>query len=639
MAKLSPCGSLLDQAQERAGDVVADGAADAPVLQLDDVPLHPDHLASLDRDGAEIVDQNGCRDPLELLHQMVEEAGLSGPEEAPDHRDRDWGRFEFHRSRVDQAGEPRNGPQGTSFQILSNGASCRLVTGDGPSDERLRGIAMNRLKALGIQTWVADGWGRGRMLVRPDRFHQYSGITVERAQDFVIYQHAFVAFTPPSPLAHLGGLRFYELDNLEALQQLVEERWAQLVQGTDAALARARGYRQEATLERGSWTINTVFSDGEGRVGFRFDGRISSLYAHSVEQRVLQYRAGEAPISMALPGPPVPVEDAALIGLVRAARARFRGEEMGSESGPLSLDLESNDLGTGSLGTGSLGSGVLAAPGSYSGAVTAPTQSVEPSVDLTFEDDPEGAQSWAPEMVVDQNGAVHRSGDVPAIDLGGAKAGDVSLPPIQPASGPVPDNALAPAQSDRQHPRMSVSIPATVSWQGGRVSVMVADLSAGGVFVQVESTTVPPAGAQVRLGGFGRFGVGAEVAHSRPSTEAELFGTGEGIGLRFLSGTAPVLRPWQEVPACLVWSSDAEVRGAGLKAAEEAGVIPLAVANPLALAVALFVFDVRLLVMAPGLEENVSAALGLEARNVRVLSLPPALVAALDAGTILERLR
>lgn len=441
-----------------------------------------------------------------------------------------------------------------------------MEQGRGPTPERLRAIALNRLKALGVQAWVSQGWARGRLVVRPEQFApvSFAEVTIAQDQPFLVYQHAFLGFISPSPLVHLGGIRFYEERDQETLTASVMQRWAALVSGTEAALSRARAFRPDARLDVPSWNIETAVVEGGRRVLFRFDGRVAALYVYAVGDQVVEYADGEAPLAIALPTGVTHVDDTTLMPLVRAARARFGPSPR--ETGPIELELQSVDVA---------------------------------SVDLD-----RGSQAPAESF----------SGDL-SLDLDGLKTGDLLVE--QPAALEPEVVTLVPEEDDqklrRRHPREPQNVPAKLRWDAGTIDVVVADVSAGGVFVRTSASDLPAPGSLVYLSGFSPLAVTARVAHVRPKSEADLFSTGAGLGLAFERAQAqPGVRPHQDGLWCAALVTDAARRERALLALDAAHCVPVMVDHLLGLAVAMLHFDLAAILVETAEAERAVPALGLE---------------------------
>jgi hypothetical protein len=453
---------------------------------------------------------------------------------------------------------------------------------DGPSPERLRTIALNRLKELGIQAWVSDdGWARGRLLVRPERFHPYPGVDIGRDQTFAVYQHAFLGFAPPSPLAHLGGIRFYEERSQDSLHLSLEQRWRSLLEGTEGALRRARAFRPNARLDLSSWNIESSARDRFGELILRFDGRLTVLYVYSVDGKVLDYTKGDQPIAMALPHDVMTLDEMAIAPLVQMGRGRVGAPA--DDHRPIELMLESVDM-----------------------------------------------------VSVQQDGSIRSTLDLPAsddlsFDLDRLKTGD--LPVWEGRSAQAPKEPAGRAMQ-RKHPRVREEVLALMSWEGGRADVMVADVSAGGAFVQAAPWDLPKQGTLVRLSGFGKVSVQARVAHVRPEEEAELFSTGGGAGLEFVP---PARRFRFDAPAIAILLRDPAARTRAILAVDQAGGVPIVVEHLAALAALLVEVEVALVVMGSDFEEGVPA-LGLDGDSVGALLVRPGSEGRLDAAAIRSHL-
>lgn len=439
--------------------------------------------------------------------------------------------------------------------------------GQGPPPERLRAIALNRLKALGIQAWVSQGVARGRIVVRPELFApvRFASVPIEPDQQFQVYQHAFLAFIPPSPLAHLGGIRFYEAPDVQALTNRIRERWAALVSGTEAALQRARMFRSDATLDVPSWNIETVLTEGGRRAVFRFDGRLAALYLHAFGDHVIEHKEGVEPIAMPLSPDTAPLDDAALMPLVRVAESRFGGPAS-VESGPIELDLLTADV-----------------------------------------------------VSVDVDGVVRAkdagSGDL-SLDLDSLKTGDLHVP--QPSAVEPEVVTVSPSVSDRglsqRRPREPQSVPARLSWGGRRTDVVLADVSAGGVFVRTSEEVLLEPGARVELSDFSPVAITAKVAHVRPADESGLFATGGGLGLAFEPDAQPPGRRLQDGRWCAALVTDPKRRERTLLALDAAGCVAVMVEHLAGLAAVLVQLDLALILIDEADAERAERALGLEER-------------------------
>jgi hypothetical protein len=444
----------------------------------------------------------------------------------------------------------------------------------GPSAERLRAIALNRLRALGIPSWVSQGWARGRLVIRPERFRAYAGVRLQPEQDFVVYQHAFLAFPPPSPLQHLGGIRFYEEESSASLLASIERRWASLIAGTEAALMRARTFCPDARLEPESWMIETTVEDRIGRVVFRFDGRLAILYAHAVGEQVLEYGPDTPPIALQLSADPLPIDATVLAPHIREARARVGIAPEREESGLISLDLTSMDL-------------------------------------ARVRDDGQ----------VVANPSLPGSGDLD-IDLDALKTGDIKVYGKE-EQAPSPMQPEPPAHA-RRHPREPQNVAAKLSWERGQIDVVLADVSAGGVFARTSSPEVPARGEAVHLSGFGKLGISGIVAFVRPAEEAALFATGAGVGISFVIEPAiQATFAHQEAPAIAVFLKDWDTRRRAVTAIDEARGVAWTADTLVELAVMLLHLDIELIILDQSIRERADASLGLGDRKIPILAVEP----------------
>jgi hypothetical protein len=457
----------------------------------------------------------------------------------------------------------------------------------GPSPERLRAIALNRLKSLGIAAWVAHGWGRGRLNINPDRFKSFAGVRLSAEQDFVIYQHAFLAFPTPSPLQHLGGIRFYEEESAASLMLSIERRWAALISGTEAALSRARAFCPDAKLDPESWMIEWTMEDRIGRVVFRFDGRLAILYAYAVNGKVIQYGKDSPPIALQLPPEPIQLDEFVLAPHIRAARARMGVETEREDTGRISLDLASTDL-----------------------------------------------------LSLREDGAVVASSNLPAsgdldIDLEKLKTGDLKVyanEDTRPAVVKTND-----AHQGRRYAREPQNVPAKMRWNGGELDVVLADVSAGGVFARCPTPAVPKRGETVQIYGFGKLSITGVVAFVRPQEEAHLFATGAGVGVSFMiEPTLDGLRSHQQAPSIAVFLKEWDARRRTLSAVDEARGICWTADTLAELAVILVHLEIKLVVIDESIRDRIEAALGLVERKIPVLALSPG--EPIDASKIRRRL-
>jgi hypothetical protein len=439
-----------------------------------------------------------------------------------------------------------------------------------PAPERLRAIALNRLKALGIPAWISQGVAHGRMVIKPERFKPYSGVKLEPEQNFVVYQHAFLAFPPPSSLTHLGGIRFYEEESAQALMLSIERRWAGLIAGTEKALVHARGYHPLARLDIESWMIEVETRDQFGTVVFRFDGRLTILYVHSVDGKAMQYSDASPPIAIQLPGEVLGFDERSLEPYQREARARL-GHSASMDTGRISLDLSSSDI-------VNLQDGHVVANPNL-------TASVDLDLDL--------------EKLKTGDLRVYSTGDLKAVQV-----------------------EVDAGQLARKHPREAISVAAKMTWDGGELDVVFADVSAGGAFARTSSKQVPRRGAQVRFSGFGKVSVAGEVAFVRPSEEAHLFATGAGLGISFvIEPSLGGLRAHRDAPAVAVFLQDLETRRAAVTAIDGARCFVWTADSLLELAVITLHVDIELVVIDSSIRERTARSLGLAERGIKVLEV------------------
>ena len=442
----------------------------------------------------------------------------------------------------------------------------------GPSPERLRAIALNRLRALGVPSWISHGWARGRLVINPERFRSYAGVKLQPEQDFVVYQHAFLAFPAPSPLQHLGGIRFYEEESLPSLLASVERRWAALISGTESALARARAFFPAARIEPESWMIEAPIEDRLGRLVFRFDGRLAILYAYSVEDKVLEYGTDSPPIAMQLSPEPLPIDETVLAPYIREARARAGVAVEHQDTGRISLDLVSGDL----------------ASVRDDGAVIA-------------------------------NPTLGASGDLD-FDLDSLKTGDLRVYPKEEQRRAVVQQEATPQA--RRHPREPQNVPAKLRWEGGELDVVLADVSAGGAFARTSSPNLPARGESVHLFGFGKFAISGVVAFARPSEEADLFATGAGVGISFvIEPQMAGLFAHQEAPGVAVFLKDWDVRRRAVGSIDEARAIAWTADTLVELAVMALQLEIKLIILDDSIHQRADAALGLSERKIPILTV------------------
>ena len=115
---------------------------------------------------------------------------------------------------------------------------------------------VSHLHSLGVRLYRGPGGApHGRLSIDPVRFHGLEGLLLETVQHVRVFDSEHLVFTPPSPLARLGHVRFREIATFEQLQDELEGRWRTLVQQTVAALARARSVASNARVIAHPWRI------------------------------------------------------------------------------------------------------------------------------------------------------------------------------------------------------------------------------------------------------------------------------------------------------------------------------------------------------------------------------------------------
>ena len=78
----------LNQAKHGVEQVIADGAADATIAQVDCLALHADDQLGVDVDRAEVIDQHRDLEAVPAIEDAVEQGGLAGAQKAGDDGDR-----------------------------------------------------------------------------------------------------------------------------------------------------------------------------------------------------------------------------------------------------------------------------------------------------------------------------------------------------------------------------------------------------------------------------------------------------------------------------------------------------------------------------------------------------------------------
>ena len=89
LARLAP----IEQAAQGSGQILTDGAAQAPARQLDDAAFDEIDKVMVDRDLADLVDDHGRVGERRRGQRMAQQSGLAAAEKTGQHRRRQGIRF------------------------------------------------------------------------------------------------------------------------------------------------------------------------------------------------------------------------------------------------------------------------------------------------------------------------------------------------------------------------------------------------------------------------------------------------------------------------------------------------------------------------------------------------------------------
>ncbi|MCC7381131.1 MAG: PilZ domain-containing protein [Deltaproteobacteria bacterium] len=380
------------------------------------------------------------------------------------------------------------------------------------TEARLRQIAANRLRSLGLQIYVAGQKLKGRLRVEPGSLLPLEGSRFESDQVFVVHGHEFLEFVEPSPLSLLGLVNFFDVANRDELVTLIARLWAHEAKAMTQRLARARQYIPATMLVRDTWTLDAPVELESAHAVFRFDKEVARATLVAIGGQPVREGSFE-PSQLNLPGDATLFHVQQLSPIVRAAL----------QGASDTLDVKPIDLG--------LDRASLSSPDVHGRPTLRPA---------------------APAAPVEE---------VPA-----EKA--LSLSPVQ-----------------VRRPRVKLDVAAHLSVGASTLAVRCADANAGGVFVRIPLKSAPAAGTTCHLSGFGPLGIDARVVHHRSAQEAEVFGTGEGIGLAFVDPRDQALVKRQSEPFVLVLAPPGEPRERAIAACVAASLQPMLAQNLVSAAV------------------------------------------------------
>lgn len=444
------------------------------------------------------------------------------------------------------------------------------------SEERLQQLALNKLRSLPAQVYLANGVILGRLEIDPDRFRLLEGLDLERHQPFVVQSHERIQFVPPSPLTHLGEIRYFELADAAALCAAVENRWRIAIERARRSLLSLRRLDPQVRLHAGSWTIEADIDDRGTPVhlSFHADGgyfRVVTIGSEIVED-AQDWSRGiiRVDLKQGLPK---------LMSVVRtavdAATRRSGARQVdASEKHFVPVDDYAN--------VADIAEEVV--------EVEPPRESIRVWYDSTPIPDPSSAgpvdddpfrdphdQIVPPKYVSEFGDLVLVGSESDTLDEGiivvdtdddeesvpitfSSSVSEVSDVDIMFEDAVELDFTVAQRHAIRRRPRrLMIDVRARLESARGPSTVRIMQVNAGGVFAAIPFAAAPIETEEVLLRGFGPRAVRARVVHRRPLEEARLVGTPEGVGLAFCSEVAGA-SAYQEAPHALVVMRDGPAR-------------------------------------------------------------------------------
>ncbi len=140
--------------------------------------------------------------------------------------------------------------------------------------ERQRRIATNKLRALGLQVYSAQGGLLGRIQIPPDRFDDgIEGLAFPREHRFVVRGPGTLQFMAPSPLQHLGTIPFLSCEDHHAFVSKLQGLWTRIVTNRNKILKKARRYVKSTRIMPSTLAVVVEVKDDVGHGVFRLVAR------------------------------------------------------------------------------------------------------------------------------------------------------------------------------------------------------------------------------------------------------------------------------------------------------------------------------------------------------------------------------
>jgi len=495
------------------------------------------------------------------------------------------------------------------------------------SEQRLQQLAVNKLRALPAQVYLADGVVLGRLSIDPTRFRLFEGLELERYQPFVVQGCERIQFVPPSPLTHLGEITYFDVPNARTLSMKIEHRWRIAVERAHKVLVNLRQVDPYMRFCPSSWTIETDVADGDTPVhlSFHADGgyfRVVNIGG----VRVADARAwSRGIIRIDHRSPP---ED--LWKLIRAAvdaarqrlaetaavdteRAHFVPVEDLRQLEGLDLEVEEVEPPRQSIRVWYDSTPVTDAGTSEAVAYDDPFR--DPSLVEPVSQLDDGYVGLA---VVDADDDMIEDFDLwdeePSNEVPitfSSSVSEVSSEEIMFEDAVELDFTVAQRHPIKPRPRrLDIDVAARLETPRGPATVRVMQVNASGVFVAMPYATSPQPTSEVLLRGFGQRAVRARVVHVRALDEARVLGTPEGVGLAFCSEVdqADDLGFFQESPYALVIMRDGAARERAVASLIRDGYQIIVAENLVAASAAFFQQDIAVVLM----DESVHGGMWLE---------------------------
>lgn len=458
-----------------------------------------------------------------------------------------------------------------------------------PSEARIRQIALNRLRAMGVQAYVNAKGPAGRLLIDPSRFELLPGMTLDPVQPFVVQGHDQLHFVAPSPLRGLGWVRFIDVETSDALHGYVAALWSDLLARLRATCQRAKTFLPSFEISPERLTIEASLVHDRMAVTLRFRGATNCIDVLSIDGKLLPELAPDLDGRVPIPEETVLFDVRLLDPILRAATIAREEQEL--DQGPVVLSLPPVPADSLGISLVELPTGEISPDRSSFEPLDLPDSSAEPEPPIWSLDLPEVADT---------------------ADLFSLEDALPSLPPEE------PEPEVEPV---RRRPRIATDLPAMLRFGDRDVPVRVANVNAGGIFARLPLDEAPQAGAPLVVWGAGPLKVPAVVSFRRAADEAELFGTGEGIGIAFETQEAP-LAGLQDRPSALVLAGG-DGRVFALEAFARAGWLAWSAEDLLSAAVWVHSTRLRCAILDPGFEAcrwtEALTSLDLENRGVRVI--------------------